>query len=106
MINTYEGTKTMKVSCIMSFKLRQYDASLNSIFVACGNLLVYFSLPVNSIIAELCTISERKVVVKRNQVPGIKYWIPSDSKSFTVTVTVFIYNRAIILNVSIHPIKT
>ena len=37
---TYDRTKTMKASCIMTFKLRHDRARLDSIFSACGNLLV------------------------------------------------------------------
>ena len=39
-ISTYDGTKMMKASCIMSFNLRNDCARLDSIFIACGNLLV------------------------------------------------------------------
>ena len=49
-INSYDDTKITKggiwvtitkASCIVSFKRRHVRARLNSIFVACGNLLVY-----------------------------------------------------------------
>ena len=43
-INSDDGTKTMKASGIMSFKLRHDYARLDSIFIACGNLLVYLHL--------------------------------------------------------------
>ena len=40
MINTCDSTKTTKASCIMSFKVSHDRARLDSIFIACGNLLV------------------------------------------------------------------
>ena len=40
-INTYDGTKRIKGSGITTFRLRYDRASLENIFIACGNLPVY-----------------------------------------------------------------
>ena len=59
-INTYDDTETMKASCIMSFELKHDRARLDSIFIACGNLLVYF-IKLTSISANAFTDSKFKV---------------------------------------------
>ena len=59
--NSHDGTKTMKASCIMSFKPRHDCARFDSIFIACGNLPVLYTLVQN--LEWLLSLSDRQLIL-------------------------------------------
>ena len=59
-INTYDGTKTMKASCIMSLNIRHNHARFDNIFITCGNLLVIDDCTQSSLeITKKSTVNDR-----------------------------------------------